>query len=87
MSAPNRRPLPAGVSATVTHVAQVRSSIRGTSRFETDQPTLAHIHRNTWWAIQNNVHGIGNLPLINGAAPFPGFTSGIDPAGVWVSKS
>ena len=32
------------------------------------------------------VHGIGNLPLLDGSAPFPGFTSGIDPAGVWVSK-
>jgi peptide/nickel transport system substrate-binding protein len=40
------------------------------------------------WTIpaQNNVHGIDNLALPNGAAPFPGFTSGIDPAGVWVSK-
>ena len=32
------------------------------------------------------VHGINNLPLTDGSAPFPGFTSGIDPAGVWVSK-
>ena len=41
------------------------------------------------WTIpaQNNVHGIDNLPLTNGAAPFGGFTSGIDPAGVWVSNS
>jgi peptide/nickel transport system substrate-binding protein len=40
------------------------------------------------WTIpaQNNVHGIGNLPLLDGSAPFPGFTSGIDPAGVWVSQ-
>jgi peptide/nickel transport system substrate-binding protein len=44
-----------------------------------------------WWSdwtipAQPNVHGIGNLPLPDGSAPFPGFTSGIDPAGVWVSK-
>jgi alpha-L-rhamnosidase len=58
LSGPNRRPLPPGVSASVTHIAQVRSSIRETSRFETDQPTLSHIHRNTSWAIQNNLHGI-----------------------------
>jgi peptide/nickel transport system substrate-binding protein len=32
------------------------------------------------------VHGIGNLPLPDGSTPFPGFTSGIDPAGIWVSK-
>jgi peptide/nickel transport system substrate-binding protein len=40
------------------------------------------------WTVpaQNNVHGIGNLPLPNGDQPFPGFTSGIDPAGVWLSK-
>ncbi len=40
------------------------------------------------WAIPASlkVHGIGNLPLPDGSAPFPGFTSGIDPAGVWVTK-
>jgi hypothetical protein len=42
----------------------------------------------TDWTIpaQTKVHGIGNLPLPDGSAPFPGFTSGIDPAGIWVSK-
>jgi peptide/nickel transport system substrate-binding protein len=44
-----------------------------------------------WWSdwtipAAKKVHGLGNLPLVDGSAPFPGFTSGIDPAGIWVSK-
>ncbi len=58
LSAPGRQPLPRGVKVSVTRAAQVRSSLPSTSHFETDQPTLARIHRNTWWAIQNNLHGI-----------------------------
>ncbi len=39
------------------------------------------------WAIphQKTVNGVGTLLLPNGAKPFPGFTSGVDPAGVWKS--
>ena len=44
----------------------------------------------TWadWSVPaaNRVHGINNLPLPDGSAPFTGLTSGIDPAGVWVSR-
>ena len=36
----------------------MQSSLPRRPSFETDQPTLARIHRNTWWAIQNNLHGI-----------------------------
>jgi peptide/nickel transport system substrate-binding protein len=41
------------------------------------------------WSIPTarRVHGIDNLPMPDGSGPFPGLTSGIDPAGVWVSKS
>ncbi len=36
----------------------VRSSVPDTSTFDASQPTLAHIHRNTSWAIHSNMHGI-----------------------------
>ena len=44
-----------------------------------------------WWSDWTipaalKVHGIGNLALPDGSAPFAGFTSGIDPAGIWVTK-
>jgi alpha-L-rhamnosidase len=58
LSAPNRQPIPEGVRVSVTHVSQVRSALDTTSRFETDQATLGRIHRNTWWAVQSNLHGI-----------------------------
>jgi peptide/nickel transport system substrate-binding protein len=40
------------------------------------------------WSIPaaKKVHGIDNLPLPDGSAPFPGLTSGFDPAGIWVSQ-
>jgi hypothetical protein len=40
------------------------------------------------WTIPaaKKVHGIDNLPLVDGSAPFPGLTSGVDPAGIWVSQ-
>ena len=40
------------------------------------------------WSVPaaTHVHGIANLPLPDGSAPFTGLTSGFDPAGLWVSK-
>jgi peptide/nickel transport system substrate-binding protein len=40
------------------------------------------------WVVPTDprVHGIDNLPLPDGEAPFPGLTSGFDPAGLWLSK-
>jgi peptide/nickel transport system substrate-binding protein len=41
------------------------------------------------WSVPaaKRAHGVANLPLPDGDAPFPGLTSGFDPAGLWVSKS
>ena len=58
ISAPNRRALPGGVTPEVTRVDVVRSSVPDTSTLDASQPTLAHIHRNTSWAIHSNMHGI-----------------------------
>lgn len=59
--------------------------------FESINREFAKQLYNAWgfysiWAIphQKNVNGVGTLALPNGAKPFPGFTSGVDPAGVWV---
>ena len=40
------------------------------------------------WVVPTDprVHGIDNLPLPDGEAPFPGLTSGFDPAGLWLWK-
>ena len=61
--------------------------------YETINKRFASEVYNGWgywddWTIpaQKKVHGIGNLPLPDGSAPFPGLTSGIDPAGIWVSQ-
>jgi peptide/nickel transport system substrate-binding protein len=60
--------------------------------YETINKRFASEVYNAWafytdWTIPaaKKVHGIGNLPLPDGSAPFPGLTSGIDPAGIWVS--
>jgi alpha-L-rhamnosidase len=58
ISGPNRTPLPDGVKASLLSVRQVRTSLASTGDLEIDQPTLAHIHRNTRWAVQSNLHGI-----------------------------
>ena len=58
ISAPNRQALPKGVTAEVTRLDVVRSSVPDTSTFDVSQPTLAHIHRNTSWAIHSNMHGV-----------------------------
>jgi peptide/nickel transport system substrate-binding protein len=64
-----------------------------TKDYETVNRQFAKQVYNAWgwysdWTVpaQLNVHGIGNLALPDGSAPFGGFTSGIDPAGVWMSK-
>ena len=58
LSAPDRKPLPDGVKASVVRVDVVHTGIASTSKLETSQPTLYRIHRNTSWAIQSNMHGI-----------------------------
>ena len=58
LSGPNRQPLAAGVAAEIVRVDVVRTSVPDTSTFEVSQPTLAHIHRNTAWAIHSNMAGI-----------------------------
>jgi peptide/nickel transport system substrate-binding protein len=61
--------------------------------YETVNKQFAKMVYNGWgywddWTIpaQTKVHGIGNLPLPDGSAPFPGLSSGIDPAGIWVTQ-
>jgi alpha-L-rhamnosidase len=58
LSGPNRAPLPAGVAVSLASVRQVQTSMVSTGELEIAQPTLAHIDRNTRWAIQSNLHGI-----------------------------
>jgi alpha-L-rhamnosidase len=58
VSGPGGRPLAKGVSVTVERILHVRSGLARTSSFESSQPTLDRIHRNTVWAIQSNLHGV-----------------------------
>jgi alpha-L-rhamnosidase len=58
ISGPNGRPLAPGVSVTVEEIRQVRSGVALTARFASSNATLDHIHRNTAWAIQNNLQGV-----------------------------
>ena len=51
-------PLPQGVRAELTQVIPVHSSLPRRSSLETAHATLGRIHRNTVWAVQNNLHGI-----------------------------
>ena len=62
--------------------------------YETVNREFAKMVYDAWgswsdWSVpaSTRVHGIANLPLPDGSAPFPGLTSGFDPAGLWVSKS
>ena len=62
--------------------------------YETVNRQFAKMVYNAWgdwsdWSVPaaKRVHGIANLPLPDGSAPFPGLTSGFDPAGVWLSQS
>jgi alpha-L-rhamnosidase len=58
LSGPRGEPLPAGASASVERIEQVRTGLAATGSFESSSETLNHIHRNTAWAVQNNMHGI-----------------------------
>jgi alpha-L-rhamnosidase len=58
LSGPKGEPLPKGVAVSVERVQQVRTAVERTSTFEASSETLNSIHRNTSWAIQNNLHGI-----------------------------
>jgi peptide/nickel transport system substrate-binding protein len=62
--------------------------------YETVNRQFAKMVYDAWgdwadWTVPSatRVHGIANLPLPDGHKPFPGLTSGFDPAGLWVSKS
>jgi peptide/nickel transport system substrate-binding protein len=62
--------------------------------YETVNRQFGKMVYNAWgdwsdWSVPaaKRVHGIANLPLPDGSAPFPGLTSGFDPAGLWVSKT
>jgi alpha-L-rhamnosidase len=58
LSAPGGQPLPAGVSVSVQRIEQVRTDLRRTSTFAAGNALLERIHRNTEWAVQNNVHSV-----------------------------
>jgi alpha-L-rhamnosidase len=58
LSGPKGTPLSKDVSVTIERIHQVRSALAQTSHFESSQGTLNRIHRNSAWAIQNNMHGI-----------------------------
>ena len=58
ISSPDRKPLPDGVKVDVVRVDVVHTSVAPTGTFDVSQHTLGHIHRNTSWAIQSNMHGI-----------------------------
>jgi peptide/nickel transport system substrate-binding protein len=62
--------------------------------YETVNRQFGKMVYNAWgdwsdWSVPTakRVHGIANLPLPDGSAPFPGLTSGFDPAALWVSKT
>jgi peptide/nickel transport system substrate-binding protein len=64
-----------------------------TADYETVNRQFAKMVYNGWgyysdWTVPaaKKVHGIANLPLPDGSAPFPGLTSGFDVAGLWVSQ-
>jgi peptide/nickel transport system substrate-binding protein len=61
--------------------------------YEAVNREFAKMVYNAWgdwsdWSVPaaKRVHGVANLSLPDGSAPFPGLTSGFDPAGLWVSK-
>jgi alpha-L-rhamnosidase len=58
LSGPGGRPLPAGVTARVAQVIAVHTDLPRASSFEAARGTLGRIHRNTIWAIRNNLHGV-----------------------------
>jgi alpha-L-rhamnosidase len=58
ISGPGGAPLAEGASVEIERIQHVRSGLARTSSFESGQPTLDRIHRNTTWAIQSNMHGV-----------------------------
>ena len=58
LSAPNGQPLPDTVSVTVEKIHEVRTDLRRTSAFVAANGLLNRIHRNTVWAVQNNIHSV-----------------------------
>ena len=42
----------------VERIEEVRTDLRRTSAFDASNDLLDRIHRNTVWAVQNNIHGI-----------------------------
>jgi alpha-L-rhamnosidase len=58
ISGPNGEALPKNVSVTVEQIDVVHTALAQTSSFESSNETLNRIHRNTAWAISNNLHGI-----------------------------
>ena len=58
ISGPGGAPLAAAAKVEATRVLQVRTALERTSTFESSSAVLDHVHRNTVWAIQNNVHGV-----------------------------
>ncbi|HXE80852.1 MAG TPA: family 78 glycoside hydrolase catalytic domain [Vicinamibacterales bacterium] len=58
VSGPNGTPLGRDVEVAVDRIQQVRSDLARASEFTSSNETLNRIHRNTVWAIQNNMHGI-----------------------------
>lgn len=58
VSGPGGGPLPAGAAAAVAQVIAVHTDLPRTSTFEAAQATLGRIHRNTVWALRNNLHGV-----------------------------
>ena len=58
ISGPDGAPLPSTAKVEATRVLQVRTALERTSTFESSSVVLDNIHRNTVWAIQNNVHGV-----------------------------
>lgn len=58
LSAPQGQPLPAGVTVTVEQIHEVRTDLRRTGAFVAANGLLNRIHRNTVWAVQNNIHSV-----------------------------
>lgn len=58
LSAPEGRPLPAGVTVAVEQINEVRTDLRRTGAFVAANGLLNRIHRNTVWAVQNNIHSV-----------------------------
>ncbi len=58
ISGPGGQPLPADVSISLERIDEVRTDLRRTSTFDAGNGLLNRIHRNTLWAVQNNIHGV-----------------------------